>query len=380
MKIKKFKANSMPDALKQIKSELGNNAVILNSKEIRSPGILGLFQRKQVEVTAALDDEPIISERKIQLSNSELQQPKVPQNNKQLLHVEKYSETQILNEIKHLQQLLESQSFHSENQFSADFEFLYQFLLSQEVEQKLATQIVKAMITRNKNEPVSKERMKELLREEIERLLQNTSFTGISYEKQIIQFVGPTGVGKTTTLAKIAAHCLLKDNKTVAFITADTYRIAAIEQLKTYARILDVPIEVVYSPEDYLEALKKFSHVDLIFVDTAGRNFREERYIEELQGMTILPDYPVQTFLVLALTAKSQDILDIYSQFTTLEIKQVIFTKLDETVTYGSILNLCTREQIGLAYLTNGQNVPDDMVRPTKQMISELIVSRYNNG
>ncbi len=117
----------------------------------------------------------------------------------------------------------------------------------------------------------------------LEKHLNDLQFDGIDYDRQIIQFVGPTGVGKTTTLAKIAAQSILQHEKKIAFITADTYRIAAIEQLKTYARILDVPLEVAYSIEDYKNALDKFQDYDIIFVDTAGRNFRDERYVHELK-------------------------------------------------------------------------------------------------
>src|SRR5699024_10009869 len=117
----------------------------------------------------------------------------------------------------------------------------------------------------------------------------------------------------------------------VAFITMDTYRIAAIDQLKTYARILDVPIEVAYSLDDYKQALQKFQHYDYIFVDTAGCNFRNLQYIQELKKLLTIDGRRVETVLALALTAKSQDIRDIYSQFRPLGIKKIVFTKVDET-------------------------------------------------
>ena len=116
----------------------------------------------------------------------------------------------------------------------------------------------------------------------------NLQFDGINFNRKIIQFIGPTGVGKTTTLAKVAAQSILEHEKKIAFITADTYRIAAIDQLKTYARILNVPVEVAYSIEDYKNALNKFQDYDIIFVDTAGRNFRDVKYVQRTERSYII--------------------------------------------------------------------------------------------
>src|SRR5699024_3528829 len=168
------------------------------------------------------------------------------------------------------------------------------------------------------------------IQSEIENRLNDISFQGITYEEQIIHFVGPTGVGKTTTIAKIAANCMLNDHKKVAFITTDTYQIAAIDQLKTYAPILNIPIEVAYTTKDYRMALKKFASYDVRLVDTAGRNFRDDKYIHELKNMI---DFNVNTesYLVLSLTAKSQAITDVQLQYQQWDIKKLIFTKPDAT-------------------------------------------------
>ena len=172
---------------------------------------------------------------------------------------------------------------------------------------------------------------------------------------------------------------MLKHKKKVAFITMDTYRIAAIEQLKTYARILDVPVEVAYSIKDYQQALKRFSDYDLIFVDTAGRNFRNPQYVNEMKQMIEIEHLNVETYLVLSLTAKKQDIQEIYSQFEPINIKKVIFSKADETSTYGSMLNICVQEKASILYITNGQNVPDDLLEPSKDLMIKLLLSRYDD-
>ena len=163
---------------------------------------------------------------------------------------------------------------------------------------------------------------------------------------------------------------MLNQRKKVAFITTDTYRIAAIDQLKTYAKILNVPIEVAYNLEDFKRAADRFSHYDIVFIDTAGRNFRNEQYVKDL-GNIIDFSNELETYLVLSLTSKQTDMDAIYRQFSTIPIKQVIFTKADETATYGSMINFIQRNQIAPFYITNGQNVPDDIVRATSTEYSK---------
>jgi flagellar biosynthesis protein FlhF len=198
------------------------------------------------------------------------------------------------------------------------------------------------------------------------------SFGPINFSKKYINVVGPTGVGKTTTLAKIAAQAVLKYGKKVAFITTDTYRIAAIDQLKTYAKILNVPLEVTYTIDDFVKAKERFSHFDLILIDTAGRNFRNKQYVEDLKSV-IGFDEDLETILVLALTSKYSDMLDIFEQFSSIKINKLIFTKVDETSKYGTIVNLILKNKIGVAYLTNGQNVPDDIFEASPESIANTV-------
>ena len=198
-------------------------------------------------------------------------------------------------------------------------------------------------------------------------------FGGITFNKKYINVVGPTGVGKTTTLAKIASLCILTYKKKIAFITTDTYRIGAIEQLKTYANILNVPVEVCYNSEDFQLATQKYASYDLVFIDTAGRNFRNAKYVEDLKNMIDF-NQDIETYLVLSLTSKQIDIEEIIKQFSEIHIDKFIFTKADETATYGSMYNIIHRENKGVAYITNGQDVPDDLVMVTPEKIVDLIV------
>jgi len=371
MKVKKFIAESMPEAMKQIRTEFGAEAVILNSKEIRQGGILGLFKKRRIEVVAVLDPQPVTSNRRkkeLPVDEQVIDQP---------FNIGTDNNSEVLDEIKYMKKLLEQQAKQSEQGYLPDFQLAYQYLIEQEVEDELAKELIESVISAhgNKDQSVTRESVFFTLQSEINNRLNDVTFQGITYDQQIIQFAGPTGVGKTTTLAKIAANCMLLDKKSVAFITTDTYRIAAIEQLKTYARILDVPVEVAYTIEDYRQAVEKFSKYDIILVDTAGRNFRDEKYIKELEK-SVSPD--TKTFLVLSLTAKPNDIMDIYKQFEHLPINEVIFTKLDETLQYGSMINIALKNHVGIAYLTNGQDVPDDLIKPNPNVVSHYIMNELS--
>ena len=215
--------------------------------------------------------------------------------------------------------------------------------------------------------------MKEILYNEISHL----DYGKISNECKYINVVGPTGVGKTTTLAKIAAEAMLKLQKRIAFITTDTYRIGAIEQLKTYASILNVPIEVCYTLEDFHQAIQQFEDYDLVLIDTAGRNFTDKTYIEGLKE--IIDFSQTETLLVLSLTSKYEDMRKITSQFQAIGINRLVFTKMDETLSYGAMLNIMNEYNLGVAYMTNGQNVPDDIVEGNPTAILHVLMERYTN-
>ncbi|WP_332870067.1 flagellar biosynthesis protein FlhF [Salisediminibacterium selenitireducens] len=188
-----------------------------------------------------------------------------------------------------------------------------------------------------------------------------------------MNLVGPTGVGKTTSVAKIAAHAVLKENKKVAFITTDTFRIAAIEQLKTYAKLLHVPLEVAYSIEDFKAAVEKFEDYDFVVIDSAGRNFRNRLYVEQLNQLIDFNEH-METHLVLSTTAKYRDMKTIIEQFQLITIDKFIFSKLDETDSVGSVYNAMRDYQTGASYITTGQNVPDDIEEASRQQIISWIV------
>ena len=193
----------------------------------------------------------------------------------------------------------------------------------------------------------SEQEISEWAKKHFTEILSQYDNGGSNVRKKYINLVGPTGVGKTTTLAKIAAGEVINNRKKIAFITTDTYRIAAIEQLKTYANLLNVPVEVVYKLEDFQKAVKKYEDYDHVFIDTAGRNYREMKYIEELQNLIDFKQ-DIETFLTLSMTMKERDIQEIIKNFEILSIDKFIFTKLDETSTYGTIVNIMIQNKKGL--------------------------------
>ncbi|MGJ9458876.1 flagellar biosynthesis protein FlhF [Oceanobacillus sp. CF4.6] len=368
MKIKKYIAPSMPEAMNQIRKELGSDAVILNSKEILQGGFLGFFKKKNIEVVAALDPQPL--ETKMS--------PKPPVGSKISRQMQPSGNREVLEEIKNLKKLMAVQTKQRDQKFLPEFQVAYEHLLDQEVEVELAEDIIQSVINQfeNSKEEQDMGRIMNGMTTIIENKLNAIGFHGLEYDKKVIQFVGPTGVGKTTTIAKIAAKMMLEDQKRIAFITADTYRIGAVEQLKTYARILDVPLEVAYTIEDYYSAIEKFASFDFILVDTAGRNYRDQKYINELK--TTIDTEMMNTYLVLSLTTKQKDITEIFNQFQHLSIQNVILTKLDETTQYGSILNISLGNQIGIACMTNGQDVPEDLMEAKPEKISRLVVGEQS--
>lgn len=361
----------MPEAMNQIRKELGKDAVILHSKEILQGGFLGFFKKKNIEVVAALDPQPLREKNKSK-SNEEIVGPL----NQQSQMYDKNQE--VLQEIKKLKKMMEVQTGQIEQKFPQAFQVAYEHLLEQEVDSEISEDVIRTAQEQfdDSVEEQSTDSIMNAVEKTIEDKLTTIASHGMVYEKKVIQFVGPTGVGKTTTIAKVAARMILEEKMKIAFITTDTYRIGAVEQLKTYARILDVPLEVAYSIQDYYLAIDKFTSYDLILVDTAGRNYRDKKYVQELKT-TINMDM-MDTYLVLSLTTKAIDNMQIFNQFKHLSIRQVIFTKLDETSLYGSVLNISLANQMGIACITNGQDVPEDIMDVKPDKISSLLVGEHS--
>jgi flagellar biosynthesis protein FlhF len=391
MKVKKYTASSMPEAMKLVRGELGSDAVILNSRVVQSGGLMGFFKKTSIEVIAAIDPDTDVSPKPhamdqqgkhtkpdIRRDESKQSTPSVVMN--PVAGIPLKADKELLKEISQLKELLKGSGKIEAVSLPEKISRQVQDLRNQEVDSLIIDELAPILLEKwyLGGAAASEEEISQWSAEAIEHKLTQLSFGGLTFKKKFVNVIGPTGVGKTTTLAKIAAECVLKYQKKVAFITTDTYRIAAIEQLKTYAKILDVPIEVCYNLDDFKAATDKFAEYDLVFIDTAGRNFRNQKYVNDLKDVIDFGK-DMETYLVLALTAKQKDMEEIRKQFSLIHIDKFIFTKIDETAVYGAMLNMAIKFTTGIAYLTNGQDVPDDLLEATPDKIANTIlgVSTY---
>ncbi|MDF2066031.1 flagellar biosynthesis protein FlhF [Bacillus sp. Cr_A10] len=370
MKMKKYTATTMPEAMKLIRKELGDDAVILNSKVVYSKGFLGLFKKKSIEVLAGMDsyDAPIA----------------LKENQSMQLFQASDATDEIKKDLEDLKHMVKSiQRSPLDENYPPEFGALIQHLKDQELADELITTVSDELFVHMKsnNEKLELAEQIKKTKKVLVSLLEQHPVGGISFHKKYINVLGPTGVGKTTTIAKMAARAVLEKKKKVGFITTDTYRIAAIEQLKTYAGLLQAPIEIVYSEKDLQDAMEKYEALDLVFIDTAGRNYKEIKFVEDLQKLINLEEN-TETFLVLSTTSKQKDMEVIIEQFMDFPIEKFIFTKLDETNSIGSIINLMVKYKKGLAYYTDGQEVPEDIVEANLNELLNLLLKgiRYERS
>ncbi|MDI7741679.1 flagellar biosynthesis protein FlhF [Lysinibacillus fusiformis] len=374
MKMKKYTAPSISEAMKLVRAELGEDAVIINSKVIVTKKLFGLIKHKNFEVLAGVDQVETrqMSPRLPDLQTNANQYHEVPEQLK--LHIDDSLSNELKSEIADLKLMMKSMQKHTiQSELPENFLPYFDFLKRQELSEELITAIRDELFVHQKqqDDPLSKIEMKNITEKVLRKLLEDLPMGGLSYEKKYINVFGPTGVGKTTTIAKMAARSVLEKKKKIGFITTDTYRIAAIEQLKTYANLLQAPVEIVYNANDYKKAIENFAHLDLVFIDTAGRNYKEAKYVDDLKEM-INFDEEVESYLVLALTAKEQDMESIIQQFSEIPIGKYIFTKIDETNSIGTMYNLMIKYNKGLAYYTNGQEVPEDIEEANLEAVLEL--------
>lgn len=367
MKVKKYTANSLPEAMKLVRADLGSGAVILNTREVQAGGFLGFFTKKNIEIFAGLDQD--IDYHGPKKSAAAIIKEPVQNSVK---------DEELTQEIRQLKKMVHNMTVQNKDsepipEFAEAWRsFLQLQELDQSISEDLITQLTSKYRSFESDEALGYDWNK-WMTDWLSARMKKSDFGGFHYETKFLNLIGPTGVGKTTTIAKIGAKAVLKDGKKVAFITTDTYRIAAIEQLKTYAEILNIPCEVAYTADDFKKAKEKFSDYDLVLVDSAGRNFLNRFYIEELQRIVHF-DKDMKNYLVLSLTSKYKDMETIYSQFKSLPVHKVIFTKKDETTTFGAIVNLSINHGVPIGYITNGQNVPDDMFEADAEELVQMLL------
>ena len=393
MIIKKFQGATENEAIEKARDEFGSNAVVMNIKETKPKGIFHLFRKPVVEVTAALDEKAETTSQKEDVENTLKQVKKEIENQKTASAIEKKLDilTNILEEqgkkeekpsydeeVVPQQEHLET-SQPPKKQVSVKEEIqtlMMNQLLNNEVEEKYASMLIQEV----EHIPDKEEALDVILSNVYQRIvlkLGQPEIIDIEDKKtpRICFFVGSTGVGKTTTIAKIASMFKLEKKIKVALITSDTYRIAAVEQLKTYANILSVPIRVVYTPDEMKQAVEDYCDYDLIIVDTAGRSHKNKEQYNELRNLINSVDESLrEVYLVLSATTKYKDMKQITNVYSDIKDYRLIFTKLDETCCYGNILNIRMETGAPLSYVTCGQNVPDDISVMNAQAIAKQLI------
>ncbi len=391
MIIKKFQGKTEQDATDAAKAELGQNVVIMNVKTLKRKGFLGLFRAPKIEVTVGLEEErerpvmrttPPISQQEQASAQKPFFKDIIPEPESSNALEEKLESIHSLIE----QQLVKDNSTEADdkqeeieekpNEMVVFMKLIYNTLLDNEVNEKYANELMEEIEKSNKPGASIDYILSNIYQKMILKFGQSKSITPGEKGTKAVFFVGPTGVGKTTTIAKLASRFRVNDKKKVALLTTDTYRIAAAEQLRTYANILDVPFRVIYSVEEMEAARNDFKNYDYILVDTAGHSHHNEAQKESMNQFVHSLDGKCETevYLVVSATTKYRDLLSIVDTYTEMTEFKLIFTKLDETTTLGNLLNLKLHTGAELSYVTCGQNVPDDIELFNPQATVKLLL------
>ena len=368
----------------------------MNVREVKKKGLFAFLLPKQIEVTAALEEEaPARPQYGSILRTAADKEIRTEQQNL----LAKNSTENIEKKLDSLQTLLESQlnNRQSEKEESAKTQdvpdaeekedktqdmaaaekkeeeknpeqdkfirLLYNNMLDNEMDEKYVNSILEYASKTKKADLPFDYLLANIYQKMVLKFGRSEGITPSEEGPRIVLFIGPTGVGKTTTIAKLAGRYCVEEKKKVALLTADTYRIAAAEQLRTYANILETPFRIIYTPEELQAAVEDYWDCDYIFIDTAGRSHQNTDQLEKMKEMVAALKRPesYQVFLVLSATYKYRDLQKIADCYGKIADFELIFTKLDETEAVGNLLNMKLYTDAPIAYVTCGQNVPDDM-------------------
>jgi len=447
MKIKKYVVDDVKDALKQIKSDLGDDAVILQTRKFKKGGFLGLGRKQMYEVTAVAEDkivedkskdsgrdeEWIDSDKLYQLKkilaknnaynvsgnstgNTQFYRkssaPTVPSINsneyqnkynaikskaysqqtefesEQLQsqpqykrNVEKHEErdyVQLKKEILGIKRMMQEMNVKMQDKtylpgIPENFRRVFQSLKKQEIGDDISKRIVESLRIVSDETSLNSIEFEKKFSDIISPVIKTDNPLKSHKQGDLIFFVGPTGVGKTTTLTKIAAMLTLELRKKIGILTIDTYRIAAVDQLKTSADIMGIQVGVAYNPGELKSMLEKFKNYDLILVDTAGRSQNNEMQMSELKRYMELTQ-PQYVFLTASMNTRISDLQDILEHFSVVSPTHLILTKMDETKIYGSMLEVSNNFDIPISFVTNGQRIPEDIMIADPRRLGSLLV------
>lgn len=400
MIIKKYTASSEREAILLAQNELGKDAIVMNVKTMAPKGIYRLFRKTVVEVTAAIDENKKSSENSFSkeiakattaVEPSDINRGfftnNVPYNG--TLEYNKEEESAIEKKLNNLQNLIEQQMKEKEvastslmkeeveenNKNLECLRLIYNKLIENEVDEKYANQIMNDFDAKSKKEVQLDNILSGIYQKIVLKLGQQKVIELTEGKTKFVFFIGPTGVGKTTTIAKIASHFQLVKKNKVGLITADTYRVAAVEQLRTYANILGIPLKVIYTMDEMKEAEHYFEGYDVVLIDTAGRSHKNEQQRDDInQLIETIPEDSRDVYLVLSATTKYKDLIKITECYHEITDYGLVFTKLDETSCFGNIYNIKLLTDAPLSYITYGQNVPDDITQINPQDIAKQIL------
>lgn len=425
MIIKKFQAKTEEAALELARKELGSGIVVMNVKKVKKKGLFSIFKPQQVEVTVALEEEEKQNFREAVAKVSEIarqseaagntrsaktepeqpakqgkaepgpqpekqrQQEKQRQPEKNTQTIDSRQESAIEEKLSTLQNQLEKQigSTQEEEKESegeekkedsnvAFFHLLYKMLLDNEIEETYANQLVEELDGSVKPDMPIDYLLSVVYQKMVLKFGQTKTIQSAEKGPKLVYFIGPTGVGKTTTIAKIASRLSVVEKKKIVLLTADTYRIAAAEQLRTYANILEVPFRIIYTPQEIRTAIEDYAAYDYIFVDTSGHSQKNTDQRDDTLALLRAADGQAEkeVYLVVSATTKYRDLLNIADTYQKLTDFRLVFTKLDETQCQGNLFNLRLHTDAPMSYVTCGQNVPDDIGEFDAQKTVKLLL------
>lgn len=374
MQIKKYRAASLKEATQIMKSELGSEALILGTKVVADENDSRL---KLYEITAGVDKFEIAEETKAKVikqnfsqSNSFADEMK---NMTAKIYEQNQNQKQRISETYGVQQKIEKEVETTVAKPVADdrMKAIIKNLSEREVQKSVILSIME-QLKKYKNF-LSKDNLENYVQTCLGSLiLTKTLDLNVKKQNKVIALVGPTGVGKTTTIAKLALIAKIIHKLDVGLISIDTYRLGAIDQLKSFADVSHTDFLVAYEPSEMPTLMKKFAKKDIVFIDTVGRNHKNDAQLQS--NLDFLSSVKVdETFLVLSATSSTRNLIEIAKKFKMFNYSAFIMSKIDEAVVHGNIINLSTKTGNPIAFLTNGQMIPDDIISADKDYIANLI-------